>query len=132
MKRYLLIDDDNLFNFIHGEVIRKVDPDAEIVTFNSSSEGLDHIMSTVASMGTLPDYLFLDIRMPEMTGFEVLDRLKSMPREQIDAMSIFLLTSSLDERDQAKAEESELVKGFKSKPLTPAILSEILRKNDDL
>ncbi|MFM2134638.1 MAG: hypothetical protein RL021_38 [Bacteroidota bacterium] len=132
MKKYLLIDDDNIFNFIHGEVIRKVDPDADIITYNSSSEGLEYIESLAASNERLPDFLFLDIRMPEMTGFELLERLKSIPEDQLRIMKIFLLTSSLDERDQAKAEESVLVIDLKSKPLTPANLSDILKQNYDL
>jgi CheY-like chemotaxis protein len=70
--------------------------------------------------------------MPEMTGFELLERLKSIPEDQLRIMKIFLLTSSLDERDQAKAEESVLVIDLKSKPLTPANLSDILKQNYDL
>jgi CheY-like chemotaxis protein len=70
--------------------------------------------------------------MPEMDGFEVLQRIKVLPHEKLKSMKVYLLTSSLDERDQQKADGCELVKGFKSKSMTPAMLTEILKENHDL
>ena len=43
MHNYLLIDDDNIFNYIHSEVIEKVEPDAKIKIFTSSTEGLNYL-----------------------------------------------------------------------------------------
>lgn len=131
MKRFLLIDDDGIFNFIHTEVIKNVDPGAEITSFSSSLDGLNYITSKLEKNEDLPDYLFLDIRMPEMDGFELLQQLEKYPHEKLQSMKIYMLTSSLDDRDRMKAFKSPLVKGFKSKTLTITLLTEILEGTDE-
>lgn len=131
MKHFLLIDDDGIFNFIHTEVIKTVDPSAQIDTFNSSTDGFSYLVSMLEQHQKLPDYLFLDIRMPEMDGFELLERLKKYPIELTNGMKVYMLTSSLDDRDRSKAFNSPLVKGFKSKTLTISMLQEILEENND-
>jgi len=129
MKRYLLIDDDGIFNFIHTEVIKTVDPTADITSFSSSLDGLQYLTEKLDAGSELPDYLFLDIRMPEMDGFEFLSKLEQFSPEKMSAMKIYMLTSSLDDRDRTKAFKSPLVKGFKSKTLTITMLTDILEES---
>jgi CheY-like chemotaxis protein len=118
MRTILLVDDDQLFNFISSEMIGAKDPDSQIITFLSSIEALDWLNTTIISGSPLPDILFLDVRMPELTGFELLDRLMtSHPIEVLKKMEVYMLTSSLDEQDSQKASINPLVKGFLSKPL---------------
>ena len=59
MKRYLLIDDDEIFNFLHAELIRKADNSASIDAFTSSVEGLNYLIALVENNEPLPDFLFL-------------------------------------------------------------------------
>lgn len=84
MKRYLLIDDDEIFNFLHAELIRKAYDSAIIDAFTSSIEGLTYLTDCVNKKEPLPDFLFLDIRMPEMNGFEFLNELLKLPASRID------------------------------------------------
>jgi CheY-like chemotaxis protein len=51
--------------------------------------------------------------MPTMSGWEFLDALNSLNVK----VSIFMLTSSIDPRDQEKAASYEMVQDFISKPL---------------
>lgn len=128
MHHYLLIDDDTIFNFIHSEVIKKVEPDAMVSMFNSAKDGLKFLQEKIEQSQMLPDVLFLDIRMPELDGFAILDELSKYPIASLQGMHIYMLTSSLDDRDRMKALKSELVKGFKSKTLTATMLIEILEE----
>lgn len=118
MRRYLLVDDDTIFNFLHTEVIKAVDNSAQIDLFNSSTEGLEFLKDALEDKHPMPNFLFLDIRMPEMDGFEYLDELMKYPVEKFKDLRIYVLSSSLAERDKDKSLSYPIVTGFIEKTLT--------------
>ncbi len=125
MKKYLLIDDEDIFNFIHSEVLRINNAENEIDMFTSAKEALEYIENILKNNRNLPDIIFLDIRMPEMNGFEFLDELLKFGLTPFTNTKIFMLSSSIDERDTEKAMTYPFVKGFKGKPLSEDIIKEI-------
>lgn len=116
-----MIDDDDIIQFIHRKVISTADPDSEIHAVFSAGEALEHLSKL--GMGALPDYIFVDISMPIMSGFDFLDTLIShhavLNAALIQHCRVFLLTSSVNPRDQKKAMEYPLIEQMLSKPLTP-------------
>jgi CheY-like chemotaxis protein len=118
MRRYLLVDDDTIFNFLHTEVIKTVDGSAQIDLFNSSIEGLEFLQDALDEKREMPHFLFLDIRMPEMDGFEYLDELMKYPIEKFKDLRIYIVSSSLAERDKEKSLSYSIVSGFVEKTLT--------------
>ena len=125
MNRFLLIDDEDIFNFLHTEVIKQVVDSPEITMFNSSVEALEYINNLVKSKIQLPDYFFIDIRMPEMNGFELVDELMKLPRELFKNSKLYFVTSSLDQRDKVKALDYPIITGFKEKTLTTELLKDM-------
>lgn len=132
MRNYLLIDDDKVFNFIHTEVIRKVDSTGQIAVFHSGEEGLNHLETAEKGSERIPDLIFLDIRMPGMGGFEVLKKLQDFAPTVFGKAWIYLLTASQDEHHMQEASQYKAVKGFLKKPLTTEELKRILQENNDL
>ncbi len=127
MKRILIIDDDEIFEFITRELIAEMYPDSEITSFLNSDEGLDFLSKAITTKNNLPDIVLLDIRMPEMDGFELLNELgKSHTPADILPMRIFMLTSSLDAKDYRMSTENPLVSGFISKPLEADKLNSLM------
>lgn len=125
MKKYLLIDDDDIFNFLHMEVIKQVEDSPEITMYNSSVEALEYIKDLIHKKIQLPDYIFVDIRMPEMSGFELLDELMKFPEELFKNSRIYFVTSSLDQRDKVKSLDYPIIKGFKEKTITTELLKDM-------
>jgi CheY-like chemotaxis protein len=127
MKLYdvLLVDDNDLDNFIHENVINDLHIARSITTKNSGLEALDYLKKLDEEKATFPDLIFLDIRMPKMDGFEFLEQYRQLPSRCKDHCAIFMLSSSMDPRDIKKAEQYQYVKRYLYKPLTDEILSQI-------
>lgn len=125
MKKIYLIDDDEIFNFIHQQVILQSFPNAEIVIFDSSQEALDFFKNNHEAKYE-SSLIFLDINMPEMNGFEFLEQLELLCIDPNCDLNICMVTSSLNEKDMKKASSHQIVKGFFDKPLTHNTLKTIV------
>ncbi len=125
IKKYLLIDDDDIFNFLHSEVIKQVDESSEITIYNSSLDALEYIKDLIDNQIQLPNYIFVDIRMPEMNGFELMDELIKFPLELFKNTKIYFVTSSLDDRDNIKSLDYPIIKGFIEKTITAELLKDL-------
>jgi len=122
--RIYLVDDDDLFNYLNEAVIRRVAPDAIISTYKSG-EDVQRAILGIREDAEVPDIMLLDIRMPDLDGFELLKALGAMEKNPIARTRIYMLSSSLDERDLDKANDNPLVTAFLSKPLTIEKFTEI-------
>jgi len=92
-KKILVIDDDDLLLEMYQEKLEH--EGFEVVTALSDQEGLKKAKSTK------PNLILLDILMPSMDGFEVLEKLKSDPEtEKIPV--VFLTNLSREERYVSK------------------------------
>ncbi|MFA6261632.1 MAG: response regulator [Bacteroidia bacterium] len=121
LKKYnsvLVVDDSHLDRIIASKVIlfNKLSEKVEVV--NSGRQGLDYVESRIDKPGELPDVLFLDIKMPEMDGFEFLEHYATLPGNVHQVCHVYILSSSVDQKDLEKAQKSDWVKGYIIKPLS--------------
>ena len=116
---FIVVDDNRTNNLICEYAIRKFSAEAEIDLFTEPEVALDKIKNECpqSSEDDLT-VLFLDINMPSMTGWDFLEVFKDLNEEIRKKFIIYILTSSVDERDKEKARTNPLVTGFYSKPLT--------------
>lgn len=98
--------------------------------FISAKSALEEIRQHITQQGVIPDIIFLDIRMPEMDGFQFLDELKNLPKDPLKYLNVFMLTSSLDQKDIVRSREYPMVKGFLSKPLDMLTVKDILSRTE--
>lgn len=120
--KIILIDDDNLTNYINRSILLRCLPDAETEDFSDTFKAI-HYMEQQAESPEAEFLIFLDINMPDLTGWEVLDAIeRGFPH--LNA-KVVMLTSSIDQSDRAKAFTWKRVISFYSKPLDRAKVSEI-------
>lgn len=115
---FMVVDDNRTNNLICEYAIRKFSAEAEVELFTEPEVALDKIKNEYRHDKNDLTVLFLDINMPSMTGWDFLEALKDLSEEVQKSFLIYILTSSVDERDKEKARINPLVTGFYSKPLT--------------
>ena len=86
--RVLLIDDHALFRIGLSELLQRRGIEV-VAAVGDGAEGIQRVVDTQ------PDVVLLDMRMPQMTGLEVLRELKRMQQ----SMPVVILTTSRDETD---------------------------------
>lgn len=129
MRKYLLIDDDYIFNLLHKRIIQMIDKEGEVIDFKDSVMALENLKDILDNKKTLPDYIFLDISMPEMNGFELLDEISDYSVEMFAHTKLYIVTSSLNDRDMKKAFSYPMLTGYYGKPLTIEAIKEIIENN---
>lgn len=112
---FLLIDDDEIFNFVHRKQIMRFNIEKEIVDYTSPLNALAYLKNI--SLDKLPDVILLDINMPELNGFEFVERIVKERPEIEDKLNIFVVTSSLNPTDYQQAKKFDCIKGYYNKPI---------------
>jgi CheY-like chemotaxis protein len=88
MNNILIIDDDEDDRLIFCEAVRKAAPTFNCLTAASCVESLQ-LLST---LGSVPEYIFLDMHLPGMDGKETLDRIRSI----VEVKKVIIYTGSID------------------------------------
>ena len=118
MKQFLLIDDDEIICIVHPAIIRQAFPDSQINIIKSSIEALEYLKTLATTNEPAPDVIFLDINLPQMSGFELLEKLSEEDINYLKNSKIYMLSSSIDQRDLDRVAANKMVIGFVGKPLS--------------
>jgi len=103
--KILVIDDEEDFSFFLKKNLERHEC-YDVITASDGREGIKKAKEAK------PDLIFLDILMPEMSGFEVLDKLKE--DKQTEPIPVIMLTGNSD--DDARAKVAHLTKDYIEKP----------------
>ncbi|MBL4676724.1 MAG: response regulator [Mucilaginibacter sp.] len=125
-----VIDDGAIDNVISKLLINKFDAELSVITLENPKGALDELFYISRnSPSKLPDYIFLDIRMPEMDAWEFLREFERMGIYKLKNIHIIILSSSLDHEDFRKSKLNPLVEDHVIKPLDLQKIRNILGNN---
>ncbi|RVT98346.1 response regulator [Mucilaginibacter limnophilus] len=122
----LLVDDDEINNFISIKLIKKAILNTDITACLNGRFAIDQLVTLQKKdPSSLPDYILLDINMPIMNGWEFLDEYMRLGIDPLKKTKIFIISSSVFSNDISKAKSYPLVEDFISKPLNVERIKEI-------
>lgn len=116
-KMVVFVDDDKVQHMINKKVLLKINPNLNLNFFESPVLALNWLTENKA------DLLLLDINMPGMKGWELLDHLE---QKGVD-IEVKMLTSSVALEDIERSKKYDRVSGFLVKPLQEAAIEEFIR-----
>ena len=131
-KELLIIDDDSCHNIVCALVIKKLfrTTDVNMIGFTNSEEGVKYITKSYFEEPK-KTILFLDINMPGLNGWQVLEKLEQLPKSIRKYLSVYILTSLCNSYDEQKAARSPLVKQYLEKPLSNHLQSIFAKRTED-
>ncbi len=123
--KVMVIDDTPTDRYIAKESIKRYSFAREVIEMNSAEEALEYLESMINTPDGLPELIFLDIQMPEMDGFDFLEKYGQLPELVQNNCIIMMLSTSLNSVDHRRAEGNRFVKRFLQKPLNRSQLAEL-------
>lgn len=124
-QKILIIDDSQIDLPVSALLIKNKFQTADIHLANSAAKGLEWLLDHQHDLNT-GLIILLDVRMPEMDGFEFLNAYELLPEEIKSKTRIIMLSSTLDPFDIQKANENKYVQTVLNKPLPVSDLVNIL------
>lgn len=110
--KILIIDDDEMTLLVHRELLKGSEFSFGAKYFNAAKPALKFIEKNISY--ELSFLILLDLGMPEMDGWQLLDSLKESPYG--NNIYVVLVTASENEEDKKRASAYKQVHGFVTKP----------------
>ena len=123
-KNVLLVDDDQIFNFINRRTLEGMDSVNDIHTALNGQQALDLINEYFTGSRSLPEIILLDLNMPLMDGFQFLEVFKKLDLPNIKKVKVIIVSSSDNPKDIQRA-KSLGIEHYLTKPVTEQDLQEI-------
>ncbi|MDX2305315.1 MAG: response regulator [Microscillaceae bacterium] len=121
----LVVEDDEITSFLIQKTLSKSNVFKEILSFENGQPALVYLQEALAQLKPIPDLILLDINMPIMDGWELLDALQELHFP--NHIPVVMLTSSINEEDRRKAKTYKNVQGYFTKPLTEKYVEELVK-----
>jgi two-component system, chemotaxis family, chemotaxis protein CheY len=113
-----IVDDDKIFQLTASKTIKATAITDNILQFENGEAALTYLKANLKNSENLPDYIFLDINMPFVDGWMFLEDYAALKSLLTKPISIFMVSSSIDERDINRAKNNSNVRDYVTKPVT--------------
>ncbi|HNP48106.1 MAG TPA: response regulator [Bacteroidia bacterium] len=124
-ERVLLIDDNDIDNFINERMITTNQFSKLVVVKNSAESALQFLKENTGNSAILPQVIFLDLNMPVMDGFGFLSEYEKLDESIRKFCKVIVLSSSISPEDINRASTNPHVVKYVNKPLNEKYLDAI-------
>ena len=125
-KKYdvVLIDDDPFCMLINKLLWIDILPEASLHIFVDPYQGWDFI-TTRKNRDSKKYITLVDLNMPQMSGWELFDKISNLESDQKDKFLFYILSSSVSSKDKEKTKQYPFIMGYLEKPLLREDLDKI-------
>ncbi|WP_295123264.1 response regulator [uncultured Chitinophaga sp.] len=120
-----IVDDDPIHQQITEIMLDRLNITNAVSKYSDAQEVLDYLRSYRNDPSQLPDIILLDLNMPVMDGWEFLDTFQTFRGTLCKPIRVYVLTSSIDEKDQERVSSYDFVNGYLTKPLTNDVIMQL-------
>ena len=132
----VVVDDEEVDRYIVQRIVKQSGIDSNVIEFKAGDEFLEVITDErrrAEEIGVAPPpiLVLLDINMPRMTGFEVLEAIRNSPGADEDCpdyMVVLMFSSSNHAEDKKEAFSYGFVKDYIVKPITEADVKNMVER----
>lgn len=115
-KKIIFIDDDTELMSIYNSILKKKNLSDYLIYFENAQKCIEYL-NGINDEKDLPDYILLDLYMPEMDGFKFLKHFDNSTKLK-NSIEIFVCTSSQKQDDRNKVMKYPFVSAYLEKPLS--------------
>lgn len=91
-----LVDDDEMYLSVIEKYLKKINQ--KVIVFTGGEPFITQILNDLDT-GELPDFIFLDLKMPNFNGWEVTNKLLELSDGNSIDFNIHIVTSSISKKD---------------------------------
>jgi response regulator of citrate/malate metabolism len=122
MSKVILIDDDPMYHRIAQLMVKEYSPVREIISSTDGKATMDYLVENKDDSEMLPDYIFLDLAMPDYDGWDFLNAYQKIYHSFRKAIKVYIVSSSIDPMDINRSKDYSFVSSFILKPLSREFL----------
>lgn len=125
MSRLVIIDDDPIHHKIVQYMLTKNELSKETTYTFDGKLVLDYLEENRTKITALPDYIFLDLYMPDNSGWDFLNRFQEIYKTLKKEIKIYIVSSSIFQMDINRSKSYPFVTSYITKPLIKSVFENI-------
>ena len=122
----MIIDDNSIDLYVCSRIITKNNFGIKVLEYSVATEALKYLQKNQDNLSELPQIIFIDIYMPEMSGFEFMEEYDKLSPTLKSCCKVYIISSTIDDNDIARSHNDSNIVSFQVKPISKEFLDRII------